>query len=244
MALSRDSPFDSEGDSLIATIKEDGPSITANWPVVLNYPRLLGARASITSRDVNDRDITYQAVVKELTTDISDEPTMILTNITINSRKIAEDGLAIPHKLIRELKVIFPGPETRPLPKPRSKSRSKTPSKTKLPPTPLKVKNTDFHVYFLSPNELDLFYLQAIHRAVSPHTKFSDWCDSSEITSYMAKNNLSFGRPLGKGDELPISPRGQEAIVDPRGSGDTLKLLPKLSAGVFHQAATPVSNES
>ena len=77
--------FDLLGDTLISNMSEDlfyepiNPSLI--WPQLIQHPHFLGSRIKITSLGEDNINITYQAIVKEISETHNGQMALILKNL-------------------------------------------------------------------------------------------------------------------------------------------------------------------
>ena len=184
MARNETLNFSQTGDMLMSFVQEIS-DIDTKWPYILQYPKIIGAYASITSKTQSDSQASYSAQIHEIRKTDKNRLAIVLRDANINGRPLVEDGFIIEFDDVVDLTIEKPGLE----------------SKFTLIEInePEKATKKGFELPITKQNEVDLWYLVAFHKATVKDKPFSKWFEEQDIQEFAKSQKMQIGKPISIG---------------------------------------------
>ena len=214
--------FNSSGDNLISSIIETdlmepiNPSLI--WPQLIQHPKFIGSKIKIKSTALDGTDLTYEAIVAEISESEQKQMVLILKNIHDDNGKLAIETLAISYADILSVTLIDTDPVLD-ISKDQSEHNMDISAASseisfhftnsissplldehqnvKTPENNLPVR-IPAQIPFLDDGKIDLFYLEQIYKLESEcfSGTFAEWKQANQIDIIMTTCNYTFGLPL------------------------------------------------
>ena len=217
---SHNQDFDFLGDSLISEISETQLFETINpslkWPQLLQHPKFKGSYIQITSKSIDNSEITYKAIVSDISETIENELALILTKVSVIENSQVTDyipDLTVSYENIISVTLIDSDPQasqTSMTHQPNSQTiNDLSPGSSEISIVLNDNQSNDtptFHTSnsnrinaslpFLSNGKVDAFYLDQLYKLENPNLTFSQWTQSNGIESLMNSYGYVYDIPL------------------------------------------------